>query len=317
MTKVRLSSSSRAARPMRADRLGLVHLAVAEVRPYVLVGGVVDAPVLQVAVEPRLIDRVDAAEAHRDRRELPEVTHEAGVRVRRKAATQPGVRELLAEAVELGLGEAALHEGAGVHARRRVALEEHLVAAAGVTLAPEEVVEAHLVEARRAGIRRDVPTGTDARPLRAVHHHGGVPPDVGPDAPLDVLVAGEPRLPLGRDRVDVVGRRQGWDADLALARTLEQPQHHVAGALPSALVDDAVERLDPLQGLLGIDVRQLARQAVADDRALAFGGHRRSFVGWVGVVPTRWSLLSCLSCLVRAGPSCRRAPVYAHSGTTQ
>ena len=143
-------------------------------------------------------------------------------------------------------------------------------------LAAEEVVEAHLVEARRAGVRGDVPAGADARPLRAVHHDRRVPPDVGADAPLDVLVAGEPRLPLGRDRVDVVGGGQRRHADLPLPGALQQPQHDVTGALAAPLVDDAVERVDPLQRLLGIDVRQLARQAVADHRALAFGGHRRS-----------------------------------------
>jgi hypothetical protein len=52
------------------------------------------------------------------------------------------VRQLLAEAVELRLGDAALEERARVHAGRRVALEEDRVAAAGVVLAAEEVVEA-------------------------------------------------------------------------------------------------------------------------------------------------------------------------------
>src|SRR5262249_36581825 len=58
---------------------------------------------------------------------------------------------------------------------------------------------------------------------------------------------------------------------------LQQAQHHVTGALGAALVDHSVQRLDPFGGFLGVDIRQLARQAVADHRALAFGGHRRSF----------------------------------------
>ena len=44
----------------RAERLGLAHLAVAEERPHVLLAGVLDAAVVQVAVEPRLVDRVEA-----------------------------------------------------------------------------------------------------------------------------------------------------------------------------------------------------------------------------------------------------------------
>ena len=96
MTKVRLSSSSRAAMPDRAERLGLGHLAVAEERPDVLLAGVLDAAVVQVAVEPGLVDRVDAGEPHRDGRELPEVRHQPRVRVgragpcRRRAAPPGG-----------------------------------------------------------------------------------------------------------------------------------------------------------------------------------------------------------------------------------
>ena len=67
------------------DRLGLVHLAVAEERPDALLARVPDPPVLQVAVEPRLVDGGERAEAHRDRRELPEVRHQPGVRVRAQA----------------------------------------------------------------------------------------------------------------------------------------------------------------------------------------------------------------------------------------
>lgn len=44
-----------------------------------LLAGVLDAPVLQVAVEGRLVDRVDRADAHGDGRELPEVGHPARV----------------------------------------------------------------------------------------------------------------------------------------------------------------------------------------------------------------------------------------------
>ncbi len=76
----------------QAARLRLVHLAVAEERPHVLVGGVLDAAVVQVAVEPRLVDRVHRAEAHRDRRVLPEVRHEPGVRVGRQAGAGAAVR---------------------------------------------------------------------------------------------------------------------------------------------------------------------------------------------------------------------------------
>src|ERR1039457_4178893 len=126
--------------------------------------------------------------------------------------------EFLPEPVELVLGKPALEEGARVDAGRRVSLEEHLVAGFAVVLAAEEVVEAHLVQAGRAGVGGDVAAYAHAGAVRAGHHHGGVPPDVRPDPTLDVLVAREPRLVLGRDGVDVVGAAQAGHADLLLAR---------------------------------------------------------------------------------------------------
>ena len=158
-TKVRLSSSSNGGDLQQAAALGLVHLAVAEEGPDPLVGGVLDAAVVQVLVELRLVDRVHRAEAHRHRRELPEVGHQPRVRVRRQPAA--GVRALLPEPVELVLGEPALEVGAGVDTGGGVALDVDLVAAAGVVGAAEEVVEPDLVQRGRRGVRGDV--AADAR----------------------------------------------------------------------------------------------------------------------------------------------------------
>ena len=70
-----------------------------------LVRGVPDPAVVQVVVEPGLIDRVHRAQTHRYRRELPEVGHQPGVRVGRQATARVAV--LLAEAVEAVGTEAA------------------------------------------------------------------------------------------------------------------------------------------------------------------------------------------------------------------
>ncbi len=147
---------------------------------------------------------------------------------------------------------------------RRVALEEDLVAAAGVVLAAEEVVEADLVERGRRGVRRDVAADADPGPLRPVHHDRRVPADPRPVAALHLLVAGEPGLRLGRDGVDVVGRGQAGDADATLAGALEQREHEVARPGAPPLVDGAVEGRQPLLRLLGVDVGELAGQAVED-----------------------------------------------------
>src|SRR4051812_13003513 len=205
-----------------AERLDLVHLAVTEERPHVRPRGVLDLPVVQVAVEPRLVDRLQWREPHRDGRELPEVRHQPRVRVRRQ--TVGSLRDLLAEAVELLLGQPALEEGAGVHAGGAVTLDEYLVAGLATLLAAEEVVEADLVEAGAGRVGRDVAADVGGR-VGAGDHDRGVPADEGADPSLDELVAGEPRLRFGRDRVDVVGGTKCGYADLPLTSALEELEH--------------------------------------------------------------------------------------------
>ena len=248
----------------QAPRLRLVHLAVAQERPHVLVRGVLDAAVAQVAVEPRLHDRVHRAEAHRDRRELPEVRHQSRVRVRRQTVTRATVRQLLTEPVEAVLRQPALEIRARVDAGGGVALDVDLVAAARVLLAPEEVVEADLVQRRRRRVARDVPADPDPRPLRPVHRHRRVPADPTTVGALGLLVAREPRLPVGGDGVHVVRAGQRRDTDVSLTGTLQHAQHQVAGALLARLVEHRVERVEPLRGLLGIDVREVCGEAVTD-----------------------------------------------------
>ena len=67
-----------------------------------------------------------------------------------------------------------------------------------------------------------------------------------PDAALDVLVAGEPRLALGRDRVDVgVLRSAGTPTCRSRARSSSLSRRYRARVLPCA-VDDGVEGVEPL-----------------------------------------------------------------------
>ncbi len=197
-------------------------------------------------------------EAHRDRRELPEVRHQARVRV----GAQAPAAGLAAEAVQVVLREPALEERPGVDARRRVTLEVDLVAAARVVLAAEEVVEAHLVQAGRRGVGREVTAEPGEPVVRPQDHRHGVPADQPPDAPLQRLVAREPGLLLGADRVDVAGLGQGRDADVALAGPLQQLVHQEAGAVLALLVQDLVQGVEPLAGLDLVDVGQLLLEVV-------------------------------------------------------
>ena len=185
----------------RAERLGLVALAVADEAPHPALAGVVELAVEEVAVEAGLVEGGDRAEAHADGRELPEVGHQPRVRIARQAAAgRPISRRKWSRSSAV---EPALEEGPGVDAGGGVTLEVDLVAGRAVVLAAEEVVEADLVQRRRDGEGREVAADAVGRLVRLDDHHRRVPADERPDPPLDELVAGEPRLGLAGDRVDV------------------------------------------------------------------------------------------------------------------
>ena len=180
-----------------------------------LLGGVLDAGALKVLVEPGLVDRLRRAEPHGDGGVLPEVLHAARVRVGGQAAAAGRAGLLLAEAVQVRLIEAALDEGAGVVARRGVTLEEDVVATAGVVLAPEEVVEADLVERCGRGVGGDGAADPAPGALGAGDHDGGVPTQPAPVGALGALIAGEVGLVGDVDGVDVTG---GGDRDAQAAQ---------------------------------------------------------------------------------------------------
>ena len=69
-----------------------------------------------------------------------------------------------------------------------------------------------------------------------------------------VLVAGEVRLLLRADGVDVARLRQRRQADVQLAGPLEQLVEQELGALAADLLDQGIERVDPVLGLVGIGV---------------------------------------------------------------
>ena len=236
----------------RAQRLRLVRLAVAEEGPDTVVRGVLDAAVVEVAVEARLVDGRQRREAHGDRGELPEVGHEARVGVRGEALAG---HDLAPEVVELRFAEATFEEGAGIDARCRMPLVVDLVAHALGILAAEEVVEADLVEAGRGGEGGQVPADARRGHVGAQDHGRGVPAHHAPDAQLHLLVAGEGGLLLRADGVDVARLGQRRQADVELAGPLEQLVEDELGALRTDLLGQRVERGDPVARLVGVGVR--------------------------------------------------------------
>ncbi|SIM16654.1 Uncharacterised protein [Mycobacteroides abscessus subsp. abscessus] len=245
-----------------AARLGLVHFAVAEEGPDVLLGGVLDPAVVQVLVELRLVDRVERAQTHGHGGELPEVLLAPGVRVGGHLVAGLGL--LLPEGVQVLLGQSALEVGAGVVAGGGVALEVDLVPAAGVVLAAEEVVQAHLVEGCHAGVAGDVTAHPDLGALGAVDHDGGVPAQQRAVPALDLLIARELRLLVHGDGVDVVGGGHGGDLNGLGPGPLQQAADDELGPLGALGLDELVEGLHPLGCLLVVLVGHAGGELAED-----------------------------------------------------
>ena len=233
--------------PQRTGGLRFVHLAVTEERPHTLVGRVLDSTCVQVTVEAGLVDRVQRTEPHRDRRETPEVRHQPRVRVARESA--PWVAEFLTEAIELVFAQPAFQVRARVRAGGGVALPKDLIGTAWRVRSTEEVVHADFIERGRRSVAGDVSADTDAGTLGPVHHDRGIPANVCPDPAFDVLVAGEGRLVLRSDGVDVVSLANVGYADFTLSGEALKFAHEIARTGGASSVDDAVQGIPPLRGL--------------------------------------------------------------------
>ena len=86
------------------QRLRLVHLAVADESPNPGVGRLLEPAILQIAVVARLVNRQQRPQAHRCCGKLPEVGHQAGVRIRGQPAAGT---QLVTEVVEILLAQTA------------------------------------------------------------------------------------------------------------------------------------------------------------------------------------------------------------------
>ena len=270
------------------DGLGLVELPVPHESPHPAGRGVGQAAGMEVPAHVGLGDGVEGTETHGHRRVLPELGHQPRVGV----GGQPGHPHLEPEIVEVHLAQPTFDEGPGVDAGRGMALEVHLVPGRPVVLAPEEVVEPHLVERGRTGVGGQVAAdglGPDVGPH---HHHRGVPPDVGPDPSLEVLVAREVGLLVGGDGVDVGRGHRGREVHVLLTGPLQDTHQQIAGPGPPVDIDDVVEGVQPLAGLGGVSIGKLMAHSVEQhDPMLPLTGRQgkstagRRSSGRVGPVP--------------------------------
>ena len=230
------------------ERLGLVLLAVAQEGPHLAALRGHERAVFEIARVARLVGRHQRPQAHRHRRELPEVGHRARVRIGR----QPAAR-LLAKQIHARLVQPAFEEGARVDARRRVALDEDHVAAERVGRRAEEMAEAHFVERGRRRIRRDV--AADARMLAgAQHERHRVPAQVGVQRQLLGDVAREGGLLVDADRVDVGRGQRGCVAAVRGLVLFEQLVDQEVRAAAAFVFEHAGHGVQPLLRLLRVHV---------------------------------------------------------------
>ena len=241
MTKIRLSRPLASAERDRAQRFRLVAFAVAEERPHLAVVGLREAAALEVLEEARLIDRHQRTEAHRHRRELPEVGHQPRMRIRGNALAFA----FLAIVEELLLGQPALDEGARVDAGRHVALHVDQVAAVLVRRRVPEVAEADVVEQRRGLEARDVAAQLRRFLVRAQDDRHRVPADRRADLVLELAIAGRLCLLLRRDRVAVGRGRQERRHRAGAQRFVAQLAKQIPGALGSRMLQNRAQRVDP------------------------------------------------------------------------
>ena len=143
-------------------------------------------------------------------------------------------------------------------------LEVDVVSGNTVVAAAEEVVEADLVEHGRRGEGGEVPPDALGFLVRLDDHDGGVPADEPADALLEVLVTREPGFLLRRNGVDVGGRNRGRDVDVAGPGVREHLGQQEPRSPVALGVDDRIERVEPLVGLLGIGVGNLVVKSVDD-----------------------------------------------------
>ncbi len=239
-----------------AKRFGFVGLAVAEEGPDLRVGPFLQPAILQVAHEARLVDGADRSEPHRHRRELPEVGHQPGMRVRREPAAR---LQLAAEVFELLDADASLEKRARVDAGRRVPLEVDDVAVVVVALALEEMIQPDLVERGGRGKGGNV----SADPLFLLvgfdDHRQRVPPYEALDAALDFAAARERRLLGCGDGVDVGGIGRELGSDTAAAGMVREQGQQPADARRAAGLQDVIERLEPLSRLEGFQLGRVLR----------------------------------------------------------
>ena len=181
------------------QRFGFVGLAVAHGVPHTRGGGADQTTVLEVAIKPGLMNRRHGAKPHANGGELPEIRHQARVRVR----GEPLSTGFSSEGLNLVERKPSLHPSTGVDAGRSVALPVEMITGAVAFFSAEKMVETQFPGVGGGGVGGDVPTDALEVFVGSRHHHHGVPPYDTVKSLFERQIAGVGTLVVGVNGVHV------------------------------------------------------------------------------------------------------------------
>src|SRR6185437_988042 len=107
-----------------AEGFNLIRLAVTEEGPDLARGLLDETAIFEVAHEASLVNSVERADSHRNCGETPEIGHEPWVRIGRETRL---AAQLVAEVLQVLVGEAAFKISAGIDSGRGVTLDRKSV----------------------------------------------------------------------------------------------------------------------------------------------------------------------------------------------
>ncbi len=237
----------------RTPALRFVHLAIAEKTPDLAVAHIDMAPVVHVFHEPRLIDRHQRPQPHRNRRELPVIRHQPGVRIARQTLAV----DFAAEIFQLGLADASFHKAARIDAGNHMSLKKHQVAAVDSGFGAPEMVQPNIVHHRRTGKGRDMPAIFAGHFITAHNRRHRVPAVDGADAPFHFDIAGKRLLIIRRYGVLIRRRRRKRQVRPGRTRLLNRLVQQKMCAIGSIALNHILNRFLPLLGFNRINVLDL------------------------------------------------------------
>ena len=232
----------------RPQTFGFVGFSIAQEGPDLAARRRCDAPILEIFHEARLIDGGNRPQPHGDGGELPEIRHQARMRIGGK----PMPVDFHAKMFQLIGAQATFQESSRIDARRGVSLDVEQVPTGGMIRAMKEVIEADIVKGGGRGKTGDVSTKGRVHPVGLHHHRHGVPADDGTDAMLEPRVSLARRLLRLMDGVDV--RRVGAVREIgpSSAGAPDEAAHEIVGPLDPLPIQHRIQGIQPLSGLDGV-----------------------------------------------------------------